>query len=108
MRFCTVTTFYPLFHFGGDATYVRTLSRAVSRELRWDVGLLGSGRRRRAGKKRAALPANHSAVYAALRLQRGDNSKSRTMGNKASNQGTRLNQATWARITSQSLRDAVS
>ncbi len=29
MRFCMVTTFYPPFHFGGDATYVRALSRAL-------------------------------------------------------------------------------
>ncbi len=28
MRFCMVTTFYPPFQFGGDATYVRALSRA--------------------------------------------------------------------------------
>ncbi len=29
MRFCMVTTFYPPFHFGGDATYVHALSRAL-------------------------------------------------------------------------------
>lgn len=29
MRFCMVTTFYPPYHFGGDATYVRSLSRAL-------------------------------------------------------------------------------
>lgn len=29
MRFCMVTTFYPPFHFGGDATYVRALARAL-------------------------------------------------------------------------------
>lgn len=29
MRFCMVTTFYPPYHFGGDATYVRALSRAL-------------------------------------------------------------------------------
>ncbi len=29
MRFCMVTTFYPPFHFGGDAIYVRALSRAL-------------------------------------------------------------------------------
>lgn len=32
MRFCMVTTFYPPFHFGGDATYVRALSRALVEE----------------------------------------------------------------------------
>ncbi len=26
MRFCMVTTFYPPFHFGGNATYVRALA----------------------------------------------------------------------------------
>ena len=30
MRFCMVTTFYPPCHFGGDATYVRALSRALT------------------------------------------------------------------------------
>jgi glycosyltransferase involved in cell wall biosynthesis len=30
MRFCMVTTFYPPYHFGGDATYVRALSRALA------------------------------------------------------------------------------
>ncbi|GMQ88806.1 MAG: hypothetical protein BMS9Abin09_0244 [Gammaproteobacteria bacterium] len=29
MRFCMVTTFYPPYHYGGDATYVRALSRAL-------------------------------------------------------------------------------
>ena len=29
MRFCMVTTYYPPYHFGGDATYVRALSRAL-------------------------------------------------------------------------------
>ncbi|MEQ9643564.1 MAG: glycosyltransferase family 4 protein [Alphaproteobacteria bacterium] len=29
MRFLMVTTFYPPYHFGGDATYVRALSRAL-------------------------------------------------------------------------------
>ena len=29
MRFCMVTTFYPPYHFGGDATYVRALSHAL-------------------------------------------------------------------------------
>ncbi len=31
MRFCMVTTFYPPFHFGGDAIYVRTLARHLVR-----------------------------------------------------------------------------
>jgi glycosyltransferase involved in cell wall biosynthesis len=30
MRFCMVTTFYPPYHFGGDATYVHALSRALT------------------------------------------------------------------------------
>ena len=30
MRICMVTTFYPPYHFGGDATYVRALSRALA------------------------------------------------------------------------------
>jgi len=29
MRFCMVTTFYPPYHFGGDATYVAAISRAL-------------------------------------------------------------------------------
>jgi glycosyltransferase involved in cell wall biosynthesis len=29
MRFCMVTTFYPPYHFGGDAIFVRALSRAL-------------------------------------------------------------------------------
>ncbi len=29
MRFCMLTTFYPPFHFGGDAIFVRALSRAL-------------------------------------------------------------------------------
>ena len=29
MRFCMVTTFYPPYSFGGDATYVRALSRGL-------------------------------------------------------------------------------
>jgi len=29
VRFCMVTTFYPPFHYGGDATFVRGLSRAL-------------------------------------------------------------------------------
>jgi len=29
MRFCMVTTFYPPYHIGGCATYVRALSRAL-------------------------------------------------------------------------------
>jgi glycosyltransferase involved in cell wall biosynthesis len=31
MRFCMVTTFYPPYHFGGDATYVHALARALVR-----------------------------------------------------------------------------
>ena len=30
MRFCMVTTFYPPYHFGGDATYVRALSHGLA------------------------------------------------------------------------------
>ena len=30
MRFCMITTFYPPYHFGGDATYVRALSEALT------------------------------------------------------------------------------
>ncbi|VAW92790.1 hypothetical protein MNBD_GAMMA23-359 [hydrothermal vent metagenome] len=38
MRFCMVSTFYPPYHFGGDATYVRALSRAlVSRGHEVDI-----------------------------------------------------------------------
>ena len=29
MRICMVTTFYPPYHFGGDATYIRALSRGL-------------------------------------------------------------------------------
>lgn len=29
MRFCMITTFYPPYHFGGDATYVQALARAL-------------------------------------------------------------------------------
>ncbi len=29
LRFCMVTTYYPPYHFGGDATFVRALSRAL-------------------------------------------------------------------------------
>lgn len=29
MRFCMVTTFYPPYHFGGDASFVQTLARAL-------------------------------------------------------------------------------
>lgn len=32
MRFCMVTTFYPPFHTGGDAIYVRALAHALRRE----------------------------------------------------------------------------
>jgi glycosyltransferase involved in cell wall biosynthesis len=32
VRFCMVTTFYPPFHMGGDAIYVRALARALRRE----------------------------------------------------------------------------
>jgi glycosyltransferase involved in cell wall biosynthesis len=32
MRFCMVTTFYPPFHMGGDAIYVRALALALRRE----------------------------------------------------------------------------
>src|SRR5712672_1324749 len=32
MRFCMVTTFYPPYHFGGDATYVHALSRVLAGE----------------------------------------------------------------------------
>ena len=32
MRFCMVTTFYPPYHFGGDATFVQSLARALVRE----------------------------------------------------------------------------
>lgn len=31
MRFCMVTTYYPPYHFGGDATYTRSLARALVR-----------------------------------------------------------------------------
>jgi glycosyltransferase involved in cell wall biosynthesis len=31
MRFCMVSTFYPPYHFGGDAVYVQNLSRALVR-----------------------------------------------------------------------------
>jgi glycosyltransferase involved in cell wall biosynthesis len=31
MRFCLVTTFYPPFHFGGDALFVRNLAHALNR-----------------------------------------------------------------------------
>lgn len=32
MRFCMVTTFYPPYHFGGDAVFVQALARALTRE----------------------------------------------------------------------------
>lgn len=32
MRFCMVTTFYPPYHFGGDAIFVQTLARALTAE----------------------------------------------------------------------------
>lgn len=32
MRFCMVTTFYPPYHFGGDAIFVQTLARALISE----------------------------------------------------------------------------
>jgi len=32
MRFCMVTTFYPPYHFGGDATFVQALARALVSE----------------------------------------------------------------------------
>jgi glycosyltransferase involved in cell wall biosynthesis len=32
MRFCMVTTFYPPYHFGGDATFLRSLARALVAE----------------------------------------------------------------------------
>lgn len=32
MRFCMVTTFYPPYHFGGDATFVQALARALISE----------------------------------------------------------------------------
>jgi glycosyltransferase involved in cell wall biosynthesis len=32
MRFCMVTTFYPPYHFGGDAIFVQTLARALVSE----------------------------------------------------------------------------
>jgi len=31
MRFCMVTTFYPPYHFGGDAVFVQALARALTR-----------------------------------------------------------------------------
>src|ERR1700733_13851896 len=32
LRFCMVTTFYPPYHFGGDAIFVRSLSEALVAE----------------------------------------------------------------------------
>ena len=32
MRFCMVTTFYPPYHFGGDATFVQARARALVSE----------------------------------------------------------------------------
>jgi glycosyltransferase involved in cell wall biosynthesis len=32
VRFCMITTFYPPYHFGGDATYVRALARGLVAE----------------------------------------------------------------------------
>src|SRR5512132_2157606 len=31
MKFCMVTTFYPPYHFGGDATYIYRLSNELAR-----------------------------------------------------------------------------
>ncbi len=53
-------------------------------------------------------PGDDAAVNDALRLQPGDDSKRRTMGNTARNHGAGLNQAARAGVTIQSLRDAVS
>jgi len=53
-------------------------------------------------------PGDDAAVNDALRLQPGDDSKRRTMGNTAINHGAGLNQAARAGVTNQSLRDAVS
>ena len=53
-------------------------------------------------------PGNDAAVNDALRLQPEDDSKRRTMGNTAIIHGARLSQAARARVTIQSLRDAVS
>jgi glycosyltransferase involved in cell wall biosynthesis len=35
MRFCMVTTFYPPYHFGGDAIYVHRLAQALARRGHW-------------------------------------------------------------------------
>ena len=32
MRFCMITTFYPPYHFGGDAIFVQALARALMKE----------------------------------------------------------------------------
>jgi len=32
MRFCMVTTFYPPYHFGGDANFVQAQARALVME----------------------------------------------------------------------------
>ncbi len=53
-------------------------------------------------------PGDDTAVNDALRLQPGDDSSRRTMENTARNHGAGLNQAARARVTIQSLRDAVS
>ncbi len=53
-------------------------------------------------------PGDDAAVNDALRLQPGDDSKRKTMGNTARNHGAGLNQAARARVTIQSLRDALS
>ncbi len=53
-------------------------------------------------------PGDDAAVNDALQLQPGDDSKRGTMGNTARNNGAGLNQAARARVTIQSLRDAVS
>lgn len=62
MRFCMVTTFYPPYHFGGDAIFVQALARALVSEGHHVEVVHCEDAYRLRGRERAAVQAGHDGV----------------------------------------------
>jgi glycosyltransferase involved in cell wall biosynthesis len=62
MRFCMVTTFYPPYHFGGDATFVQALARALVSEGHQVEVVHCEDAYRLRGREQAAVQTEHDGV----------------------------------------------
>ena len=62
MRFCMITTFYPPYHFGGDATFVQALARALVSEGHHVEVIHCEDAYRLRGREQASVQTEHDGV----------------------------------------------